>query len=72
MPIKQPGEIGPKPIMANREKTAKDFSCAEFIVFKGDNCASEMRIFVWWWRYSNAIYKKPKNWLKICEAKHEN
>jgi hypothetical protein len=33
MPIKQPGEIGPKPIMANREKTAKDFSCAEFIVF---------------------------------------
>jgi len=32
MPIKQPGDIGPKPIIANTENTQKHIICAEFMV----------------------------------------
>jgi hypothetical protein len=32
MPIKQPGETGPKPMMAKREKTKRHLICAAFIV----------------------------------------
>ena len=35
IPIKQPGEIGPKPIIAKTEKTAKHLTCARFIREKG-------------------------------------
>jgi len=31
IPIKQPGEIGPKPIIAKTEKTEINLSCAKFI-----------------------------------------
>lgn len=32
MPVKHPGETGPKPMIANNEKTERHFICATFIV----------------------------------------
>ncbi|OAI05997.1 hypothetical protein A1353_09905 [Methylomonas methanica] len=35
IPIKQPGETGPKPMIANRENTARHFIWDEFIKHAG-------------------------------------